>query len=706
MACSGEGSEASGVSAAAAEAGSGAPVCTGAVCVCQASQTRCGGLCANLNKDPNNCGACGATCNGGACDGGRCVCPSTLTACDGSCVDITTDLSHCGVCNFSCGVGELCQSGVCMQQCNPQCVGGQLCHGGTCACPAGQEFCGNMCVDLQSTPQHCGACGKMCTPGQLCQAGQCVCPMGQITCDNQCVDIKLSPQHCGACGQACDEGESCMAGVCRAPVGADGCTGDPRDVTLAEVAAYQTIKISLAKNGTAVPMGERASGIAQHRPTMFRFAVTTGAGFVPRELSARVTVTNGNDEDQYFSKQMIAKTSTEEDSASTFQVFVPADRVLAGTKYRVEVVECGTTAPGTPPTGGAPTTPAGGSVMTSAPASGAPSTKFPATGDAELGAVDTGKLRITILPIRSNNMVPDTSDKALDVYRQYILAIYPLAKVEFMIGDELPGGSNGRSVNWNSMIEQIRAKRAEDAPDDDIYYYGMLRPTETFREYCMRGCTAGVGYVGSATQPATRVAMGIGYADGFSAITMAHEVAHNHGRNHAPCPQNGGIQGVDRNYPYPGAQTGVWGFDSRSKKLMSPTENTDLMGYCDPKWISDYTYDGLFTRLLAVNGAMPLAVVDPATIQRYSVLLNDQEGPRWSHPLPRPSAPHGLPESADVLDIDGNLLDQVTVYRTEIGDADASSILIPESQPGWHAIKIHDALPLPFTAPVTVPMWK
>jgi hypothetical protein len=92
-------------------------------------------------------------------------------------------------------------------------------------------------------------------------------------------------------------------------------------------------------------------------------------------------------------------------------------------------------------------------------------------------------------------------------------------------------------------------------------------------------------------------------------------------------------------------------------------------------------------------------------VQRYNVLLKEPEGPTWSIPFPRSAPPHGTPESADVLDIDGNLLEQVTVYRTQIGDGDAASILVPEPQPGWNAIKVHDAVPLPFSAPVTVPTW-
>jgi hypothetical protein len=38
-----------------------------------------------------------------------------------------------------------------------------------------------------------------------------------------------------------------------------------------------------------------------------------------------------------------------------------------------------------------------------------------------------------------------------------------------------------------------------------------------------------------------------------------------------------------------------------------------MMGYCDPTWVSDYTFNALFNRLKAVNGAFveyPPALID------------------------------------------------------------------------------------------------
>jgi len=603
-----------------------------------------------------------------------------MTSCTTGCVDTVNDNLNCGSCGRACAAGEKCQQGQCLPLaaiCTPACANGQICANGLCKCPELTTFCGDACVDTNTTPQHCGMCGKACTPGQLCQAGACVCPPGQMACNDLCADLQISPQNCGACGKACAANEACMAGQCRAPSGADGCMGPATGIAISEVAAYQSIKIPLSKGVTLVDPAQRV-GIVQGRPTLFRVAVTPGAGFAARDLSARVTVKNGATEDQYFAKQSVTKASTDADTASAFQISIPPEKITDMTTYSVELVECG----GAPAAGGAST-----------------DTRFPAMGDTPLMAKNTGTLRITLIPLSTNSRMPDTTEKSLQIYKDYLLAMYPVSKVELTVGKPL---SVAYPVNWNSVIEQLRTQRQTDKPNAETYYYGLLKPTETLREYCMRGCTAGVGYVGSATQAQTRVALGLAFADETSASTMAHEVGHNHGRQHAPCAPGNQIQGVDTKYPYAGAKLGTWGYDSRKKTFFDPDKTTDIMGYCDPKWVSDYTYKGLFDRSSMTNKAS-LVITDPSAIQRYRAMIVDTDGPRWSQPFTEPGEPFGTPEDADVLDIDGDLIEQVTVYRTQIGDSIGATVLVPEPGDGWSSIKLNDALPLSFSAPITVP---
>jgi hypothetical protein len=499
-----------------------------------------------------------------------------------------------------------------------------------------------------------------------------------MDCGAGCIDVLTSSTDCGMCGNACPAGEACMAGRCRAPLGPDGCGGAARGVSVSEVAAYQSIKVPLNEGMTAIDPDERDVDLIQGRKTLFRVSVNVAPGFAARELSARVQVTQGTGMPmQFFAKQRITKTSTENDTASTFQVAVPAEQIGPDTRYAVELVECSEA-------------PMGMTVV---------QPRFPAMGDTPLDARKMGVLKIKLIPLRANSRTPDTSETALKVYRDYMEAMYPVEKVEFTVGEPT---NISYPVNWNNTIDQIRQLRQSERPDSDVYYYGLLAPTQTLREYCRRGCTAGVGYVGDPGQAATRVAMGLAFADETSGGVMAHEIGHNHGRGHAPCAPGNQISGVDRGYPHSGAATKVWGYDSRKQTFLDPETTKDIMSYCEPKWISDYTYDGLINRVATLNNA-PLVLSREPIAAQFNVLLLDTDGPRWSRPFQRAEEPFGQPEDAEALDIDGRVVERITVYRTVIGDNNGATLLVPPAKQGWNAVRTVDGAVLSFAAPISVP---
>lgn len=133
--------------------------------------------------------------------------------------------------------------------------------------------------------------------------------------------------------------------------------------------------------------------------------------------------------------------------------------------------------------------------------------------------------------------------------------------------------SNGA---WGTVLSEILALRTADA--STRYYYGVVKTAYA-------SGVAGIGYVGGGANSS----LGWDYLPSGAAV-MAHEVGHNMGRFHAPC---GGVAAPDPSYPYPGGQIGVWGLDVPTLGLKPPTTTFDLMGYCNPDWVSDYTWDGM-----------------------------------------------------------------------------------------------------------------
>lgn len=640
----------------------------------------CNDRCISFDNDVANCGACGKTCGARqTCVHGSCTCASSEKLCSSQCVDTQTDSKNCGACGKACGTADLCQAGVCIVNttgCVPACSGGQTCDSGKCVCASGQSFCSGRCVNMSIDPTNCGSCGATCSATQSCVSGACGCGAGKTSCGSRCVDAQSDPNNCGGCGQVCSAAQSCVAGSCTS-LWSDGCGDEPaHGLSLDELAVYQSIKVSVMTGGTAVTGTARVADIVQGRAAVFRVFVKTLDSFKPRDFSARLTIKNGNSLDRYALKQRVAQDSTDDNAGTTFQLQIPANKLGPDTAYSVELVEC--------------TTGSGESQLT----------RFPASGLAPFNARKLGRLKVTIIPVKANNRVPDTGDSALTPYRDYLQAIYPIEGVDFTVGKQI---TTAYPINWTTLVEQVRAQRKTDAPADDVYYYGLVQPTATLKDYCKGGCTAGIGYVTPTTQPATRAAVGLAFGDEISASTMAHEVGHNHGRNHAPCSPSNSISGVDEDYPYNGARVGVWGYDSRKKVFLSASTTLDVMGYCDPKWMSDYTYKALVERIATVNSGGGISPSGTMPLARYRVLLLDDAGPRWSLPFDEPIEAYGEPEMAQVLDVDGNVITEVTVYRTRLSESDGSSILVPEPEPGWNAIQVAGAAPLAFSAPITVP---
>jgi hypothetical protein len=49
---------------------------------------------------------------------------------------------------------------------------------------------------------------------------------------------------------------------------------------------------------------------------------------------------------------------------------------------------------------------------------------------------------------------------------------------------------------------------------------------------------------------------------------------------------------VDPSYPYPNARIGAFGFDLVTRQVID-NFTRDVMSYCSPDWVSDYTYEGV-----------------------------------------------------------------------------------------------------------------
>jgi hypothetical protein len=461
--------------------------------------------------------------------------------------------------------------------------------------------------------------------------------------------------------------------------GDDGCTSTPAgDIALTEVAIYQAVKIPVMED--MQPVDDRNADVVAGRDALVRVFVQPGGSFQRREIAARLTLTTGGTSKVLSAKLSPAGASSDASGNSTFNIEVDAADIAPTTAYSVELVECAT------------------------PSGTAMNARFPASGTSSLEARETGVLKVTLVPIAygadGSNRVPDTSAATIAKYKEHMEKLYPVTEVEMVVR---PGGAVTSNANlnsdsgWNSTLNALANLRYDDSPDDDVYYYGLVNPAQDIGDYCGGGCIAGVAYVvESPSQPDGRVGFGLGFTGSPQEMaatyeTMAHEVGHEHGRDHAPC----NVQG-DQNYPHDGGSIGSWGYDLITGALQDPEEITDIMGYCQDVWVSDYTYQAFVERIASLNGNNRFIRLPAA---RFRTLLVDRgQAPRWGLTPSRPVSPHGTPEPARVLDAKGNVVANVTVYRAAVGDTGASSVLVPERQAGWHSIEISGSTPLLFAA--------
>lgn len=196
--------------------------CTNDTTTCPGSLFPCD---VDLMTDPQNCGACGWSCNGvSPCFNGKCsfTCPLGKLDCNGEIED---------GCEVTFGTNDNCNA--CGDACTDPAKPCMKAAGGNgkfqCGCPAGQVLCGDgSCHAIDSDDKNCSACGQACDPNGPagspsisngyygCLSAECdqaKCNNGYSDCDDDpstgCETQTNTAQNCGGCGITCDPGQIC-----------------------------------------------------------------------------------------------------------------------------------------------------------------------------------------------------------------------------------------------------------------------------------------------------------------------------------------------------------------------------------------------------------------------------------------------------------------------------------------------------------------
>lgn len=426
------------------------------------------------------------------------------------------------------------------------------------------------------------------------------------------------------------------------------------DLRVARVDLYQAVRVPLAAGGA--PADRTGLPVIANRQALVRVHVEATPDWRPRPITAVLELTPTSGAPQRFvDVRTPSLPSDDARPASLFTIGVPASAIVPGTRYRVRLEAEGGVA-------------------------SAPDASFPRDGtSAPLDVVTTNVISLVLVPFRydtdRSGRLPDVSDAQLARYRDELTSRFPYAAVDLRVHPIVPWARStrlGGNVDWGDVnAELLELRDAAGAPEHE-YWYGLMAPNTSRAAYCdavWGSCVTGQSYV--ATLDGSRVGSGVGFGDLDSVGTLAHELGHLHGRFHAPC----GTSGTDSSYPYRGGVIGVWGWDHRDGTLHSPTDSTDLLGYCDPQWISDYTYRAMFERQRALRMLYPLRSERAPTLHR--VLIVEAGEARWATPRRLRELP-GETVVATVRDARGAVLDSVEVSVLELAHEDALTVVLPD----------------------------
>jgi hypothetical protein len=287
-----------------------------------------------------------------------------------------------------------------------------------------------------------------------------------------------------------------------------------------------------------------------------------------------------------------------------------------------------------------------------------------AGGPRQAQFITADPLHVTVVPVNyvcnsggSGSTLP--GDPPYSYVTDYTYRTYPVPSVTSAVhgamtyyGPCTSSVPDPEYADWDAMLDAVtNIWWSEGQPDS--YYYALVHV------YCAGGCISGIGWIGYS-----KAAVGF---DGFGAshsgagVTHAHEVGHNHGRRHAPgC----GASGTDPSFPYTSGGVGYigdsahpnYGFNISTQAIYPYTSYIDFMSYCDPEWISDYTYEALRAYALASSSSSSVRLAGD-----HSFLISGSIDPAGGQAILRPAfvldIPAQLPEpgdySVDLLDANG-----------------------------------------------------
>lgn len=369
----------------------------------------------------------------------------------------------------------------------------------------------------------------------------------------------------------------------------DGTTGDDGppiseyapaiDISPVAIHVNQGVAVPIADNGSAIDPAQRLAPLVHGRRSLVFATWQTAPSFTPRMIRAELLLEHADGtRETVASEVMVDGPAGLQPEDRHFTWTLEPEQLPEGTQWSLTLHELAELEPDAP---AAPRLPAAGS----------------SAFDVEDGEQ---RMRVVLVPYRHQfngcDRVAPTDAATVDAYRRTMEMFFPAQSVEITVHPEVVYSQT--MTNADAVLMHTTALRAAESPDVDVYYYGALFPCDASTNY------GGYGYVPfnpeSASEAPYRAAIGIWYDfdPAFSYGTMAHEIGHNHGREHVACAGTEGT--TDPAYPIPGGLTGMVGWGIHDG-MFRPSTFADYMSYCSQLWASPYGWSNTLAVLDALT---------------------------------------------------------------------------------------------------------
>lgn len=257
----------------------------------------------------------------------------------------------------------------------------------------------------------------------------------------------------------------------------------------------------------------------------------------------------------------------------------------------------------------------------------------------------TPTLRVHVIGIRYQTTQADGSVRshepaAIDyaLIRSWLGRAYPVARIEWAqtvidwhgqkawpTDDDVLGVWGKDEVN--PYVSSLRTQDVAAGTDHRTHYFGLAADSGGFmRGWATTPSTPDPSAVGSGPAGVPAGSFGWDTDGSYGDWYTGHELAHTFGRQH-PGFCNGNSKD-DQNFPYPNGQIAhndgdFVGYDAGdpargiAPQALPGTVWHDLMTYCVRQWVSRYTYEGIYRRLIAeedLAAGAPLSGGPPSTV--------------------------------------------------------------------------------------------